>query len=143
MLANPHKPFALPWYVVIHGVKYPCIVNDGVDITRPGLYEWRIERHDLEGHDSYIGKYKRIKRPTREYGRNVRRLLEGRSYRLNKPDGFRRIHRELAEAHRAGRKITLIILENAQESEINRRERELIAKRGALNEPPYGRSNEN
>jgi hypothetical protein len=138
MLANPHKPLALPHYVVIHGKRYPCIVNDGVNISLPGLYEWKIGERG-----SYIGKYKRIKRPTREYGRNVKRLMEGKAYRLNNPDGFRKIHLELAEAHRKGWAITLIILENAQESEINRCERKLIADRGALNTPPYGRSNAN
>jgi hypothetical protein len=68
-------------------------VAAGVDCSRPGLDEWHIE-----GVGSYIGKFKRIGRPTQEYGRNVLRLLRREAYRKGKPEGFRRIHRELAEA---------------------------------------------
>jgi hypothetical protein len=123
------EPLVLPrsWYAYR--------VNDGVDEKQSGLYEWKIE-----GRGSYIGKYKRITRPTKEYGRNVTKILEKRPYRSGNRDGFRRIHHELAEAHRDGRKIILIILENPRESEINRRERELIAERGALNNSPHGRT---
>jgi hypothetical protein len=113
---------------------YRYIVVDGVREDSPGIYEWQIE-----GRGSYIGKYKTINRPTRAYTRNVANLLNKRPYRLNKPDAFRRIHRELEQAHRDRRKITLIILENVDPADINRREHELIAERGALNDPPYGR----
>jgi hypothetical protein len=122
MPTEPLDPVPLPpdWY------EYE--VKKGVDTSKPGLYEWEIEEVG-----SYIGKYKRITRPTKEYPRNINNLLLGRGYRKKKPDGFRRIHRALAEAHIKKRKIKLIILENAQEPEINHRERELIAERGALN----------
>lgn len=106
------------------------MVAEGVDTLRPGLYEWHIE-----GVGRYIGKYKRIRRPTREYWRNVVRLLAGRNYRKGEPDGYRRIHRELAAAFREGRAVTLTILENCPPGEIDRRERELIAERGDLNGP--------
>jgi hypothetical protein len=102
------------------------------DPTKPGLYEWRIE-----GAGSYIGKYGRARRPTREYGRNVHRLLNGRPYRLSRPDGFRRIHRELAQAHRDGRRIELIMFENCEPDALDRREMEVIAERGNLNDPPF------
>ena len=104
-----------------------------IDPAKPGLYEWRIERAG-----SYIGQYGRIRRPTKEYSRNVVRLLNGKPYRKGKPDGFRRIHRELEKAHREGRRIDLIILENAEKPDINGRERELIRERGSLNDPPFG-----
>ena len=104
-----------------------------IDAAKPGLYEWRIE-----GVGCYIGQYRRIARPTKEYARNVVRLLNGKPYRKGKPGGFRRIHRELERAHRQGRRIDLIIIENAQKPEINRRERELIRERGSLNDPPFG-----
>ena len=81
----------------------------------------------------YIGKFKRIRRPTREYDLNVERLLDGRPYRKNKPDSFRRVHRELAEARSNGLAVTLTILENPPLHDINRRERELIDERGTLN----------
>jgi hypothetical protein len=129
MPTEPHEPLVLPrcWY--------SYVVNDGVDESLPGLYEWKIAKRG-----SYIGKYKRVRRPTKEYGRNIIKILQGRPYRAGNPNGFRRNHRELAQALRDGRTITLTILENARMSEINRRERELIAQRGALNEPSYGRS---
>jgi hypothetical protein len=101
---------------------------NGADCSRPGLYEWHIE-----GMGSYIGKFKRIRRPTKEYGRNVLRLLRREAYRKSKPEGVRRIHHELAEAVRLGRRIRLIILENPPLREINRREQELIRDRGSLN----------
>ena len=103
-------------------------IADGADCSRPGLYEWHIE-----GVGRYIGKFKRINRPRKEYGRNVARLINGLPYRKGKPDGFRRIHVELAQAVRSGRRIELTILENPPLADINRRELELIAERGSLN----------
>jgi hypothetical protein len=104
------------------------VVADGVDPNRPGIYEWRID-----GVGVYIGQYGRIRRPTKEYGRNVARLLMGQPYRSGTSAGFRPIHRALADAVQKGRGITLTILENAEPDNINRRERELTAERGTLN----------
>ena len=105
-------------------------VVEGVQENLPGIYKWEIE-----GVGSYIGKYKSIRRPTKEYGRNVRRLLNEKPYRKGKPGGYRRIHRALAEAVQHGRRITLRILENVDESHICAREAELIKLRGNLNGP--------
>jgi hypothetical protein len=113
---------------------YEYVVIDGVDEARPGIYEWNID-----GRGIYVGKYKRIGRPLKEYGRNVHNILNGKPYRRSKPDAFRRIHHELAQAHREGRRIRLTILENVDLLRINERERELIAERGSLNAPPFGR----
>lgn len=107
---------------------YQYILTDGVVETLPGIYEWRIE-----GAGSYIGKYTWINRPKSEYEKNVLKILNGWPYRPQKPDKFRRIHRELAKAHREGRHITLVILENVEPSSLNQRENELIAERGRLN----------
>ena len=107
---------------------YTLIVNDGTTLSLPGIYEWKIE-----GVGSYIGQYKHKYRPTREYERNVFKIATGRAYRPGKPDGFRRIHRELEAAHRDGRAITLIIVENCLDSERNQREAFHIAARGTLN----------
>ena len=102
----------------------------GVDATQPGLYEWRIE-----GVGVYIGQYTHATRPRREYGLNVGRLLAKCPYRKNNPHGFRQIHRELAQAVRECRTITLRLLENQLvKSTRNRRERELIAERRAATE---------
>ena len=118
---------ALPpeWYIYT--------VSPGVDPGKRGIYEWKIEDAG-----SYIGQYSRIDRPTKAYGRNVTNLMNNKPYRPKKPDGFRRIHRELERAHRDGRLIELIILENAEKPGINDRERQLVAERGSLNDPPYG-----
>jgi len=107
---------------------YDYILTDGVDEKKPGIYEWRIE-----GAGSYIGKYTRISRPKIEYEKNVLKILNGWPYRSKKPEKFRRVHRELERAHREGRRITLVILENVDPFLLNQRESELIADRGTLN----------
>jgi hypothetical protein len=104
-----------------------CEALTGIDTSKPGLYEWQIE-----GKGSYIGKFTHISRPKNEYGRNLTRILNNKPYRRGKPDGFRRIHRELRDAFNEGRWIKLIILQNAGE-DINRLEQALIAERGNLN----------
>jgi hypothetical protein len=95
----------------------------------------RSRESTLEGAGSYIGKYGRIRRPTKEYRRNLIRFLNGRAYRKANPDGYRRVHRELAQAHKDGRRIELINLENVCADQINERERELIELLGTLNGP--------
>ncbi|HEX9753345.1 MAG TPA: hypothetical protein VGA46_07865 [Methyloceanibacter sp.] len=107
---------------------YDYIIADGVDENRPGIYEWRIE-----GVGSYVGKYTWISRPKSEYEKNVLKILNGWPYRPQKPEKFRRVHRELERAHREGRRITLVILENVDPMRLDQRERELIAERGILN----------
>jgi hypothetical protein len=106
---------------------YTFVVAEGVDTKQPGLYEWHIE-----GVGSYIGKYKSIDRPKKQYSRNVQNLLDGKPYRKSYA-AFRRIHHELAEAHKSEKKITLTILENCSPEEINARELLLIKERGRLN----------
>ncbi len=59
--------------------------------------------------------------------------MKGDPYRKGKPDGFRRIHRELFAAVKNGRQIELHIIENVGKERINARELELIALRGTLN----------
>jgi hypothetical protein len=111
-------------------------VEFGVDVNKPGIYEWRIE-----GVGTYIGKYTHIRRPLREYTRNVaRRLarrLAGQWYRKNNTDGFRRIHLELAKAVESKWRITLTILENVAPEELNQREQALIQARGATLNGPH------
>ena len=114
---------------------YKYKVLKGVDRTKPGIYIWCIA-----GVGSYVGKFKRISRPTRHYTRNIRRLLNNLPYRRSNPTGFRNIHHKLAEAHLTKRAIKLIILENVPLPHINQRERELIAKHGSLNVPKLGRT---
>jgi hypothetical protein len=107
------------------------IVACGVDRNKPGIYEWRIEAVG-----TYIGKYTHIRRPLREYARNVARRLAGQWYRKNNTNGFRRIHVELAQAVKSKQRITLTILENVAPARLNQREHHLIRARGAtLNGP--------
>ena len=119
---------------VLHPDWYQLVETDGVSDDIPGLYEWRID-----GVGCYIGQYSNARRPLREYGLNVGRILAERPYRKSNPDGFRLIHRELAAAANRGRFITLTLLENcALKDDRNCRERELIklrreeAKQGGL-----------
>ena len=101
------------------------VVAAGVNPDWPGIYEWRIE-----GVGVYIGQYGRVRRPRREYARNVERLLAREPYRKGDPEGFRKVHRKLAEARDKDRAITLTFLENHEaKSDRNRRERELIEER--------------
>jgi|ERR1700678_1385452 len=122
--SDPSQSFELPedWF--------DLDVPHDVDLDKPGIYIWEIE-----GAGKYVGKYTRIERPTKQYGRNVRRIFSGRPYHdKSKPDGFRHIHRELAKAHREGRKIILHIPENVPNPEARHaREGELIAECGNLN----------
>ena len=107
---------------------YELIVLDGVDPDLPGLYQW-----DIENAGTYIGKYTHRSRPFLEYERNVMKILSGRPYRPQKPEAFRRVHRELHAAHVEGRKIRLTILENCLPEELAAREHMLIHERGTLN----------
>ena len=96
-------------------------VAPGVGCSSPGIYQWTID-----GVGIYIGKYSNIRRPLKEYQRNVKRLLNGLHYRKGKPDKFRVIHCALAEAVRTNRKITLTILENQPREKLHGREKDLI-----------------
>jgi hypothetical protein len=69
----------------------------------------------------------------------VSNLINHLPYRPKKRDGFRHIHRKLKSAHEDRKSITLTILENVPPSLLNRRENELIAERGSLNVPPFGK----
>lgn len=102
----------------------------GATFDLPGIYEWIIE-----GRGSYIGKFTRSRRPLSEYANNVAKIEDGRAYRRLKPEGFRRIHRELADAKRDGRRVVLSCVLNCDPAELNAREAELIQSRGTLNGP--------
>jgi hypothetical protein len=110
---------------------YSVTITDGANPDLPGLYEFKID-----GVGSYIGKYTNFSQRCKLYSRNVDNLLNKRTYRKGKPNQFRRIHRELADAVRAGKRINLIVLENQDRGpKLNRREWELIRERGTLNGP--------
>ena len=103
-------------------------VAEGIDLDRAGIYQWTID-----GIGTYVGQSRRIRKRLVEYPNNVRKLVLGLPYRKGKPDAFRHIHRQLAEA-RAGRlKVTFAVIENCSGDELNARERHWIALRGTLN----------
>jgi len=96
------------------------------------IYMWEIRDGDrLVGR--YVGKAKGgAKRPLNHYKRNVANIVLGKPYRKGKPDGYRRIHRELAEAERRGYCVTLHFLCNVNSGEnINQIEKECIIKQNS------------
>lgn len=105
------------------------LVTNGTDEARPLLYLWEI--HDAQTGElrgRYVGKALRGSgRPRSHYARNVRRLLERLPYRRGNPEGFRKVHRALAEAVLKGDRITLTLLRNVESHEdINEAERSAI-----------------
>lgn len=107
---------------VLHPGWYDEIKMAGVKSELPGLYEWRIE-----GVGCSIGQYTHARRPRREYGLNVGRILAARPYRKSNPEGSRQIHRKLANAVNAGCRIE----NEVDKVKRNHCERELIADRRA------------
>jgi hypothetical protein len=105
------------------------IVNPGVDVKAPGIYEWRIE-----GGYVSIGASKSLGRRRREHRSNVARLLSGKPYHQRGRD-YRPVHHALAKAVQVGKTITLTILENVFD-DLFRRERKLKRERerGTLND---------
>lgn len=114
-------------------VEFRFEVN-GVDPARPLIYRWLIVDEAGDRIACYVGKSKNgAKRPMRDYERNVRRLMAGRPYRKGKPDGFREIHRLMAEAVRQKQTIVLTLLRNVPPDEdINVAEQELRREHGAM-----------
>ena len=91
----------------------------------PLIYIWTI------GADMYVGKSKNgISRAIGEYRNNVRKLLAGLPYRRSKPDQWRRVHRRLGEAVRAGEPITLELIPSTLVG-LNADEQRLIRELGA------------
>ncbi|HME27141.1 MAG TPA: hypothetical protein VKI44_38440 [Acetobacteraceae bacterium] len=108
--------------LVLTGHWCKVIEEPNVDCSKPGIYRWRIEEAG-----TYIGKYTKIRRPKKEYRRNVARILKG--LRSHHPNGkFRRIHHALADAVRDGRCITLTIVTNCTRSELNQVEQDFIRR---------------
>jgi hypothetical protein len=84
-----------------------------VNLRAPLIYMWEIKDRSGSIVFRYIGKSERgAVRPLRDYPRNVRNLLNGKSYRSGNPRGFRRVHWQLAHAFYLGHRITLKFLCN-------------------------------
>lgn len=101
------------------------------DLAGSGIYLWTI------GTASYVGKAKHISSRRWEYMNNVRKIEAGLPYRKGRPDGFRAVHRALAEAKSAGQTIVWKLLERCEPGPVLlERERHWIAVlRPTLNGP--------
>ncbi len=105
-------------------MKFEYNSND-INETDPLIYLWSLSFGDRTR--KYVGKAIRgSKRPLTQYSRNVKNLLSGKPYRKGNPNGFRLVHRAMADCVRDEGKITLRLLENVDPDQINVRERELI-----------------
>jgi hypothetical protein len=114
---------------------HPHLINEAA----PLIYMWEIHGNAIELIGRYIGKAKSgATRPRTHYYRNVINILAGKPYRKGNPDGYRRIHKALADAHRSGNTITLTFLCNMQpEENINEVEQRYIAAYGRQGCEPW------
>jgi hypothetical protein len=87
-------------------MKYTYKTN-GVNESLPLLYRITIGSRLF-----YVGCADCASRPKKDYARNVARMLAGRPYRKNKPDGFRAIHKRLFEAVKNEEHISIELLRN-------------------------------
>ena len=104
-----------------------------VEFDQSLIYMWEIRDQNGTLLGRYVGKSKAgARRPLTHYKRNVQNILAGKPYRKGKPEGYRRVHLALAEAHKNGHRVTLSFLCNVQATEnINEAERQWIAKQNS------------
>lgn len=98
--------------------------DDAAVCDLSGIYEWRLGNESL-----YIGKAKRLKRRTREYSNNIRKLIHGEPYRKGKPASYRPVHHELRSAHDRELTVIVTVLEYCDKADLNDRERYWIERR--------------
>ncbi len=101
-------------------------IKGSVDPKQPLIYLWEILNQDGEVYCHYVGKAsKGADRPRKDYCNNVNKLLQGGYYRKGKPEGFRPIHRHMADAVQLSHTIQLSFLCNVAAGEdINAKESE-------------------
>lgn len=89
-----------------------------VDVHRPLIYMWEIRDASGALTGRYVGKASAgAERPLKQYSRNVANILNGKPYRKQKPDGYRKVHQALAQAQRLGHTVQLIFLCNVSPGE--------------------------
>ncbi|MGY9003360.1 MAG: hypothetical protein ACKVIF_09255, partial [Rhodospirillales bacterium] len=69
------------------------LVMPGIDAAKSGIVAVIVD-----GGGILIGKYTNLSSYTKELSQNVGNYVDGRLYRKNNPDEFRRIHKALGEA---------------------------------------------
>lgn len=108
------------------------VLND-VNQETPLIYMWEIHKPNGEIFGRYVGKSKDSERPLKRYKMNVTNLLAGKPYHnIKKPEGYREIHKKLAEAvaDNGNYSITLTFLCNVlNEQNINDIERYWIKEK--------------
>lgn len=119
-------------------MKYELFKN-AIDEFSPLIYMWEIYTQEGVLVGRYVGKAKNgAKRPQKHYQRNIRNFLAGKPYRKGNPEGYRKIHRALAEATQKDYQITLQYICNINEYEnINDIERKYINKHNCLGSEPW------
>jgi hypothetical protein len=84
-----------------------------IDPASPLIYLWEVFDAAGDLRYCYVGKAKKGDgRPRKHYKRNVKNLLRGGHYRKGKPDGFRVVHHELANAVQSGHRVVLTLIRN-------------------------------
>lgn len=112
---------------------------DDIIETEPLIYMWEIRDSAGALVGRYVGKARTgADRPLKHYRRNVANLLAGKPYRKSKPDGYRRVHRALAEAEAKGLQITLRFLCNVgKDEDINEIEQRHIREQDSRGVEPW------
>lgn len=97
---------------------------NGVDPDSPLLYRILIGDRFC-----YIGCANSARRPEKAYRRNLQRMIGGRPYRKNNPDGFRLIHKRMLDAFHQGDPIVIDLIRNVARENKFSEERAEIALR--------------
>ena len=83
------------------------LVMPEIDLAKSGIVAIIVD-----GGGIHIGKYTSLSTYIKELSQNVGNYIEGRPYRENNPDGFRRIHRALGEAVKVKAAISIVLMNN-------------------------------
>lgn len=110
------KAFQSDWYALRN--------EEGFDLEKPGIYEWRIE-----GVGAYVGKALTLRKRIRAYPNNVRRMLKGLHWHGDPTREYRPIHKALHAAHIAGTPVQISVLESCESSNRAAREQYWIKRR--------------
>jgi len=115
------------------------VANGGIEQDSPLIYMWEIRTQSGDLVGRYVGKAKAgASRPLKHYRRNVQNLLASKPYRKSNPNGYRRVHHALADAHRLGHTIVLSFLCKVDVAEdINEVERQCITAQNSKGKEPW------
>ena len=86
-------------------------VDISIDLASAGINQWSVE-----GVGIYVGKAKVLKKRILDYPRNVRTMIEGKSWHGDPTRDYRDIHYALRQAHDAELPVSVMILETCDAS---------------------------